>query len=310
MRTGRHGGQGRYVYAERVSNLHTTPAEVVRSSERLGWSGPLQAAERDYIGRDGAIHLRDGMAEHVLSVQFGSGAVELLSPSLELSGMLSSGDVVLHPAREGFECGWRGISHRCLHVLVAPGYVAQVADRVGAPALEFPTRVARRPVVTVELARLVHRELAGEGYGSRLVRDTLALALALELMQSFATSPFVPSAQRGGLGAVQLKRAVEHLLDGPGAPVTLEDLATDAGLSRYHFCRQFRIATGLSPHQYQLRARVERAQLILRTRPARPLSEVALECGFSDQSHFTRVFRRVSGVTPGRYRRVSAAALS
>ena len=89
-------------------------------------------------------------------------------------------------------------------------------------------------------------------------------------------------------------------------PITLADLAREAGLSRMHFAAQFRKATGLRPHQYLLQRRVEKAKTLLATSSA-PIAEVALSVGFSSQSHFTGVFKRLTNHTPLRWRELSLA---
>lgn len=83
--------------------------------------------------------------------------------------------------------------------------------------------------------------------------------------------------------------------------VTLADLAEAAGLTRMHFAAQFRVATGLRPHEYLLRRRVARAQELLAV-PGASLVDVALSVGFQTQAHFTTVFKRFTGQTPHRWR--------
>jgi AraC family transcriptional regulator len=84
--------------------------------------------------------------------------------------------------------------------------------------------------------------------------------------------------------------------------ISLEELAKAAGLSPFHFARQFKAATGHPPHDYHIRLRIDRAQELLRTRGREwNLAAIANECGFADQSHFSRQFKRVVGVTPGDY---------
>ena len=78
--------------------------------------------------------------------------------------------------------------------------------------------------------------------------------------------------------------------------------AAAAHVNPYHFARLFKAGTRLPPHQYVIARRVERAKELLRGRDRPPLAEVATEVGFSDQSHFTRHFRRLVGVTPRRFR--------
>jgi AraC family transcriptional regulator len=86
-----------------------------------------------------------------------------------------------------------------------------------------------------------------------------------------------------------------------GSP-TQEQMAAVAHLSPYHFARQFKAATGLSPHQYVIARRVERAQHLLRADDQLCLAEVAFRLGFFDQSHFSLHFKRITGVTPGQFR--------
>ena len=89
----------------------------------------------------------------------------------------------------------------------------------------------------------------------------------------------------------------EHLDDGP----SLEQMAAVARLSVYHFARQFKAATGLPPHEYIIARRVERAKQFLQG-GGLSLAEVAASAGFSDQSQFSRHFKRLVGVTPGQFR--------
>jgi AraC family transcriptional regulator len=83
--------------------------------------------------------------------------------------------------------------------------------------------------------------------------------------------------------------------------ITLEDLAALAGLSSYHFSRKFKADLGIAPHAYVLSRRINRAKCLLNSSRL-PLKLVAAECGFTDQSHLSRVFRRFLGVTPNNFR--------
>lgn len=105
----------------------------------------------------------------------------------------------------------------------------------------------------------------------------------------------------GPLQNWRLRRVIELVEANTGRPLTLADLARAAGLSRMHFAAQFRQATGLRPHEYVLRRRVEKAKAMLAT-SAVPIAEVALQVGFSSQGHFTAIFKRFVGMTPYRWR--------
>jgi AraC family transcriptional regulator len=113
-------------------------------------------------------------------------------------------------------------------------------------------------------------------------------------------------ADRIYLSLPKLRRVVEyvdaHLHDSIG----LEDLAAAAGLSTNHFLRVFKLATGETPYHFLRRRRLERACRLLSENTI-PLAELALECGFANQAHFTAAFSRELGISPGRYRRAVSA---
>ncbi len=104
-----------------------------------------------------------------------------------------------------------------------------------------------------------------------------------------------------------LRRVMAHLRSHVAAPLDLSALGAVAGLSKYHLVRAFRAAYGLTPHAYHLNLRVNEAKA--RLARGEDLATVAQECGFCDQGHFTRVFARCVGMTPGAYRRVVAGSV-
>jgi AraC-like DNA-binding protein len=107
---------------------------------------------------------------------------------------------------------------------------------------------------------------------------------------------------RGGLAPGALRRVREYIQNNMAERIELDDLAAIAGLSICHFSRAFKQSMGLPPHRYVVERRIEAAARSI-SDTQRPLAEIALEVGFADQSHFTRVFARVMGATPREYRR-------
>ena len=113
---------------------------------------------------------------------------------------------------------------------------------------------------------------------------------------------------RGGLAGGTLRRVRAYIDAHIGERISLDELAREAGVSRFHFARQFRLSTGESPMGYLRRMRIERSKSILQTRDS-TIAEVAARLGFSDQSHFTRIFGRLVGTSPGSFaRRIEWAA--
>jgi len=110
-----------------------------------------------------------------------------------------------------------------------------------------------------------------------------------------------PSPARGGLPPAAMRRVREHVEAHLSECMDLAELAAIAGLSVYHFARAFKQSAGVTPHQYLVNRRIERAQEML-ARSGLPLSGIALATGFSDQSHLARHFRQMLGMTPGQFR--------
>ena len=100
----------------------------------------------------------------------------------------------------------------------------------------------------------------------------------------------------------RLFRVLTYIDANIGSPITLASLAATAGLSRMYFARQFRAATGLRPHDYVVRKRIERAQQML-VATSNAVFDIALSVGFQTQAHFTTVFKRIVGSTPSQWRR-------
>lgn len=131
-----------------------------------------------------------------------------------------------------------------------------------------------------------------------------------------ATDPFLMAvicadariARTGRLSGARLQRAMEYLRLHLSEHVRVEDLAAAANLSAFHFARLFKRTTGLTPHRFVMKARVEKAKQLLLTQK-RTLTEIATECGFSDQSHMSRAFRRWTGMTPRAFRETAAEAV-
>lgn len=139
---------------------------------------------------------------------------------------------------------------------------------------------------------------------SRLFVDHVALAFTAHVAHAYGGMPNGPRLVKGGLAPWQERRAQEMLAADLVGDIPLAEIAEACGLSVSHFSRAFRKSTGLAPHAWLLQARVEHAMTLLRQRH-QSLSEIALACGFVDQSHFTRVFVQRVGLTPGSWQRVT-----
>lgn len=137
---------------------------------------------------------------------------------------------------------------------------------------------------------------------NQLFIDHMMLALTAHVSQAYGGLRRKTEPARGGLAPWQVKRACERLESDLGGTLSLQQIAAEFDLSVSHFSRAFRISKGLPPHQWLLRQRVKAAKQLMTVRDL-ALSEIAVAAGFANQSHFTRVFTSMIGVSPGVWRR-------
>lgn len=141
---------------------------------------------------------------------------------------------------------------------------------------------------------------AGSPYG-RLHGQTLALAL-LSRIFDITNASGSSKTEQGCLDANRLRRVTEYIKAHLHKNLSLDEIADVACLTPFHFSRQFKNATHVSPHRFVLKLKVEQAERLLTTTDL-PIADIALELGFQSQSHFTLVFHKIVGVTPGKYRK-------
>jgi AraC family transcriptional regulator len=184
------------------------------------------------------------------------------------------------------------------------GALHAIADDVNAPRIrELNYNSAPDEDVTISnLARAVLPALSRPDQASQLFVDHILFALGIHVAQTYGGMRPLPPLVRGGLAPWQERRAKEVLSANLDGRVMLKEVAQECGLSASHFARAFHRSVGAAPHQWLLTHRIEAAKQKLRDRRL-SLSEVALACGFADQSHLTRSFTRFVGVSPGAWRR-------
>ena len=186
-----------------------------------------------------------------------------------------------------------------------PGVIASLLESEGKGADALAPIVGRHLPRVAHLLGLIEAELRCPSLGSRLMIDGLLRAIAGLLVSGDAVSRN-DAPERIYLSPAKLKRVIEFIEANLHESIGLDDLAQAAGLSPNHFLRVFKLATGETPYHFLRARRLERARRLLAEGPM-PLAELALECGFANQAHFTAAFSREIGISPGRYRRAVRA---
>jgi AraC family transcriptional regulator len=185
-----------------------------------------------------------------------------------------------------------------LHVCASDAYLRRRRDSGlsgDSELVELRGGMIRDPLLE-QLARTL---IEGSRTGLRRCPESVPQSIVLRLLSIERLAPCGSAMPKW-----RLKRVQDHVASHLSARLRLPDLARVAGLSRMHFAAQFRTATGFSPHEYVLAKRIECAKAVL-SEERTPLAEIALHVGFETQSHFTSVFKRWTGSTPGRWRRAN-----
>ena len=216
--------------------------------------------------------------------------------------LMTPGSLMLGNQGHSFECAHQhGEGDRCVSLWYDPDYFERLAADAGARGNDARFTVPRLPPLR-PLSPLV--AVAGAGaVGVAMAWEELAVTLAVRAVKLAAGVP--PTGQALPLNAeARVTRAVRTIDRDPGASLRLGRLAREADLSPYYFLRTFKCLTGITPHQYVLRARLREAASRLVTGTEKVL-DVALDCGFGDVSNFNRAFRCEFGMSPRMFRRAS-----
>ncbi len=210
-----------------------------------------------------------------------------------------AGDIVLiHPGEvhNGRPAGAEPLSYRAIYP--SPKLLAEVAVSLGHP-VETPARfhgpVLRDVLLVEKLRELFHvlQEVGDPLASDILLRETLARLVRRHGVESSGMD-------RRGTRRPGVRRVLDYMRANACEPLSVEELSDIARLSLYHFIRVFRAEVGLGPHEFLVNIRVDRARGLLSQ--GRSITEAAMETGFADQSHLTRWFKRIMGITPGNFR--------
>jgi AraC family transcriptional regulator len=158
------------------------------------------------------------------------------------------------------------------------------------------------------LASALLPALRNPHWATKLFLDHIGKALIAHFVSAYGGVRVKSCPSRGGLAPWQERRCKELVTARIAAQISLEELANECRLSVSHFCRAFKQTIGEPPHRWLLRQRVKAAKKMLAGSET-SIAEIAIACGFADQSHLTRVFSEIMGDTPGAWRRRNDALL-
>jgi AraC family transcriptional regulator len=211
------------------------------------------------------------------------------------------GTIFLLPRGTVDEIRWRGATQRITVAINEKLLINAIDETSHERDVELVEHWNLKDPHIVAVLHAMRTDLKAGSPAGRLYGEALADALAVYMIRRYAVRRYSSIAKRGGLSSYRLRRILEYIDDNLTTDVGLSDLSSVVGMSPHYFADLFRKSTGHAPHQFVLMQRIERAKQSLRD-PKRTVLDVGLEAGFQNASHFARVFRRLVGTTPSKYR--------
>ena len=216
------------------------------------------------------------------------------------------GGLCITPAGQTIGAVWdKPLDH--LGILLAPDLVSNVAlENRFSPGFDFNDNLTDKdPLVQHIGLALLAESNAGMPEG-KLYAESLIQTLTLHLLRNYSNAKLISENTNGGLSGYKLRRVQEFIRENLETDLSLSEIAAVAGLSQYHFARAFRASTNLTPQQYVMRQRIERAKELL-AEDDLPIVQISLQTGFKNQSHFTTLFRKYTKFTPKIWRELKLA---
>ena len=217
---------------------------------------------------------------------------------------LADGAITIHDLRRSPAFAFSD-PHDALFFYLPHAAMDNIAQEAGAPRsceLWEIHGAGAHDMVVRDLATLLLPAFDDAAKVNRVFIDSVILAIGAHLVTTYGAPPSGPRFERGGLAPWQERKAKGMLLGNMDGGVMVSTIARECGLSDSQFSRSFRRTTGLPPHQWLMQRRIERAKSLL-TEGVLNLAQIGQECGFADQSHFTRTFTALAGASPGAWRR-------
>lgn len=272
------------------------PVAPIVSSNRAEWQN-LFLAFYQLPACEIPIHF---LNEHTLTISSEYSAPSLVQCSLDdqvKRYWFNSGDIIFCPAGVGKSLAWEQKSS-CILLALAPQLIEQVAyETCNTTRIEFLPKFNLTDPLIFQIAQALKVDLEAGCPSGRLYGESAAMMLAMHLLKVNASVSQKTQAYADGLPLPKLAQVIEYIDEYLAHNLGLADLAEVVGMSQYHFTRQFKRSMGITPYQYLLKQRIERAKLLLLQNKLN-IAEIALECGFANQGHLNYHFKRLINITP------------
>lgn len=212
------------------------------------------------------------------------------------------GNVCITPIQHLHSVRWQ-CNMEVLSMTLEPTLIVQAAhESIDPDRVELIQQRGQTDPLIREILFALKAELEAGCPSGRLYGEAMGTAIAVHLLKRYTTIKSSLSEYEDGLSHHKLTQVLEYIQTHLDQDIKTADLAALVGMSQYYFCRLFKRSMGVAPYQYVLQQRVERAKQLLKQNE-QSIAEIALMCGFKNQSHLTTFFRKSTGITPKTFRK-------
>ena len=244
------------------------------------------------------------LTHHTLCLMLSEGSRQVTRfNNREFDGAQQKGDFWLMPAGLPSFFHWES-SDASLMFIIEPAFLHHIAAETGcanSDKIELLDVTHNRDLQIEAIAQSFYQEMQQDSIGSRLYTESLANLLAIHMLRHYCVFKPVLKQYQGGLSQHSLQQVLDYIHTYLGQEIPLSELANTAGLSKYYFIKLFKRSIGITPHQYLIQQRIEQAKRLLKQSNL-SINEIALQCGFTGQSHLTKAFQDEIRTTPKAYR--------
>jgi AraC family transcriptional regulator len=267
------------------------------SSARSQWEGILCEQHRlSHYANEGKTYLNHHLCIHMA----GTTPAYWYKNGRKFKTFLRPGGTHLASAGRPTAPGGCEQNFELLVIELGPGIFTRVLQEDAPPVVELRDQACVRDLQIFSLGMALQMEISAGCPSGRLYSELLGASLTAYLARHYCVRPAKVREFRAGMPGSRLRQTIDYIEANLTEDLRLEEMADNVQMSPYTFGRLFRQTTGVTPHQYLLRARVKEAKRLLREGRCH-IADISLQLGFSDQSHFTRVFHKLTGVTPKKF---------
>jgi AraC family transcriptional regulator len=276
-----------------MSELESQPILLANSFE-YGWEGMNLILEREVRGEIPEAHLDFHLNFHFITIALANVRASHKTAHGWQNINYQAGDVAILPIAERFPQIVLDRDVTLLELFLSPRQMMSLA-----PGKELEPQLQVRDKLIEQMGLALHRELKIGGAESSLYAESMSIALSAHLVQNYSATRTAPI--QGLLSTRDLQTVKDYIEANLTAPLTVAELSEVVNLSIHHFAVLFRRTVGLTPHQYVIKMRIDRATILLKT-TKQTIVTISHLVGFHTQSHFTRIFHQHTQFTPKQYR--------